>query len=155
MIAETNVTVRIATIDDLAALCAVQTDIFDHAINTQRATEFLADPRHHLALAFVNDVIVGMASAVHYVHPDQEPLLFINEAGVASAFQQQGLGRELIQTLCAHGKSLGCTEAWVATEPSNIAAKRTYASVGGVEADEPFVMFNFNLNDEHNRGAID
>lgn len=147
MTQETPFTVRLATIDDLAALCAVQADIFDYAINEQRTAEFLSDPRHHLALAFVNDCIVGMASAVHYVHPDQEPLLFINEAGVASEFQGRGIGRELVRTLCAHGKSLGCTEAWVATEPSNMAARRTYAAAGGVETDEPFIMFNFNLRE--------
>lgn len=147
MTTEINMIVRMATIDDLAALCAVQTDIFDHAINEQRTSEFLADPRHHIALAFADDLIVGMASAVHYVHPDQEPSLFINEVGVAPEYQKRGIGRELVQTLCAHGKSLGCTEAWVATEPSNTAARRTYAAAGGTEDDEPFVMFTFNLRD--------
>ena len=147
MTTETQVIVRMATVDDFDALCAVQTDIFDHTIDEQRTSEFLADPRHHIALAFANDAIVGMASAVHYVHPDQEPSLFINEVGVVPESQKQGIGRKLVETLCAHGKSLGCTEAWVATEPSNTAARRTYAAAGGTEDDEPFVMFTFNLRD--------
>lgn len=145
MTSQSVFTVRLATVDDLAALCTVQPGIFDYPVDHDLAVEFLADPRHHLALAFVEERIVGMASALHYVHPDKPPQLFINEVGVAPAFQRRGIGRRLVETLCGHGKSLGCSEAWVATEPANIAAKQMYATAGGIEEESPFVMFSFDL----------
>jgi hypothetical protein len=34
-------------------------------------------------MATAGDTVVGFASAVHYVHPDKAPELWINEVGVA------------------------------------------------------------------------
>ena len=140
--------IRLATLDDHAALCAVETDVFDNAVKPQRAEEFLKDPRHHLVLAFAGNKIVGMASAFHYVHPDKDPTMFINEVGVATGFQLHGIGRALVRALCEHGKTLGCVEAWIGTEVSNIAAHRTYLGAGGKEGDEPFVIFEYDLADK-------
>ena len=55
--------------------------------------EFLADSRHHLAVAVDEGRVVGMASAVHYVHPDKPPELWINEVGVAPTHRGLGIGR--------------------------------------------------------------
>jgi hypothetical protein len=49
--------------------------------------QFLSDPRHHLAVAIDEGWVVGMASAVHYVHPDKAPQLFINEVAVTPPYQ--------------------------------------------------------------------
>jgi ribosomal protein S18 acetylase RimI-like enzyme len=51
----------------------------------------------------------------------------------------------VIGALFEHARELGCTEAWVLTESDNTAAKRLYASVGGMESPEPPVMFSFRL----------
>lgn len=136
---------RLSTPGDLDAIVRVAPGLFDHPVRADRTVEFLSDPRHHLALALVGGEVVGMASGVHYVHPDQPPQLFINEVGVLPDHRGSGIGRRLVALLCEHGRSLGCVEAWVATEPDNMAARRAYASAGGVEAGEPFVMFNFRL----------
>src|SRR6185503_2317671 len=53
--------------------------VFDNPIDPRWAAEFLADGRHHLAVAFDGDVVVGMASAVHHLHPDKPPELRIYE----------------------------------------------------------------------------
>ena len=79
----------------------------------------------------MDDQVVSMASAVHYVHPDKPPEPWVNEIAVAPSYQTRGIGRQLLQTLFAHGHALGCSEVWVGTEKYNVAARRLYAAVGG------------------------
>jgi GNAT superfamily N-acetyltransferase len=70
-------------------------DVFDDPIDAGRAAEFLADPRHHLAVAVEDGRVVGFVSAVHYVHPDKpRPELWINEIGVAPTHRGRGLGTQ-------------------------------------------------------------
>ena len=45
--------------------------MFDRGIDPGLLAEFLVDPRHHLAVAHDDGVIVGFVSAVDYVHPDK------------------------------------------------------------------------------------
>ena len=136
--------IRVLGAADISVLDNVAPNVFDGAIRPELAAEFLADPRHHLAVAVTEaGQVVGMASAVHYVHPDKLPQLFINEVGVAPAFHRQGIGKALMAALLERARELGCTEAWVATEPDNWAAQALYTSSGGVKATVPFVMFVF------------
>jgi ribosomal protein S18 acetylase RimI-like enzyme len=86
-----------------------------------------------------------MASGFHYVHPDKDPVLFVNEVGVMEAYQNQGIGRQMVKLLCEHGKKIGCKEAWVGTEESNISAKKAYLGADGIPDNEPFILFEFNL----------
>jgi GNAT superfamily N-acetyltransferase len=130
---------------DASVLDRVSPGVFDNPIDPRWAAEFLSDSRHHLAVAIDGDLVVGMASAVHYVHPDKPPELWINEVGVAQTHRAQGIGRQLLEALFQHGRALGCQQAWVATEPGNTAARRLYAAAGGIEAPEPFVMVEFRL----------
>jgi GNAT superfamily N-acetyltransferase len=141
-----NVTVRLLGSSDLAVLDHVAPDVFDDQIDPRWAAEFLADSRHHLAVALDGDLVVGMASAVHYVHPDKPPELWINEVGVTPEHRQRGIGGRLLQALFARGRELGCGEAWVLTDWENGAARRLYASVGGRE-DPPdgAVLVTFDL----------
>ncbi len=135
--------IRMATADDLDAICQADQDLFDSPVKPNRLMEFLADPRHHLVLAFSNKSIVGMGSAFHYVHPDKHPTLFINEVGVLDPYQNRGIGRSIVETLCDYGRSLGCMEIWIGTEVSNTAARRAFVAAGGQEDKEPFILINF------------
>jgi aminoglycoside 6'-N-acetyltransferase I len=128
---------------DAGVLDRVAPDVFDHAIDARWTREFLADPRHHLVVARVGALVVGMASAVHYVHPDKAPELWVNEVGVAPSHRGQGIGRRLLECLFAQARSLGCSEAWLGTEEHNAAARHLYASVGGRE--QPMVYVTFDL----------
>jgi ribosomal protein S18 acetylase RimI-like enzyme len=131
---------------DLAVLDRVAPDVFDGPIDPRWAAEFLADSRHHLAVALDGDLVVGMASAVHYVHPDKPPELWINEVGVAATHQQLGIGGRLMRALFDLGHELGCAEAWVLTDWENEAARRLYASVGGrEEPPDGAVLVTFRL----------
>ena len=143
--AHTDVEIRMMGPDERGELSRIAEDVFDGPIDAALADEFLCDPRHHLAVATVGGEVVGFASAVHYVHPDKPPQLFVNEVGVALAWRRRGLARRLLETLLARGKALGCVEAWVGTEVGNAAARALYASAGGVEDPEPFVLFTFPL----------
>ena len=133
---------------DAAVLGRVLPDVFDNAVDPRYAAEFFADPRHHLAVAQDGDVVVGMASALHYVHPDKPPEMYINEVGVAPAYRNRGIGRELLKALFTHGLTLGCTEAWLGTGKTNAAARRMYAAAGGREEDEETVIVWFSLKDK-------
>ena len=139
---------RMATVQDVEAILEVGDDLFDNVPTRELTTEFLNDERHHMALAYVDGRIVGMASAFHYVHPDKPTSLFVNEVGVVDAFQKQGIGRNLVKYLLQHGEGLGCQEAWVATESSNTAARRTYVAAGGNEGNEPIVLVTFGDTDQ-------
>jgi aminoglycoside 6'-N-acetyltransferase I len=138
-----DIEIRLLRAGDLAVLDKVVDGVFDGPVQERLAREFLADARHHLAVAIERGVVVGMASAVDYVHPDKEAQLWINEIGVAPTHQRRGIGRLLLDTLLEHGRALGCTEAWLGTEKDNVAARRLYESAGGKA--EPFVLYSFAL----------
>ncbi len=139
----TELEIRLLGASDEALLASVEEEVFDDSVQAVLAAEFLADSRHHIAAAIVDDRVVGFASAVHYVHPDKPAELWINEVGVAPAYQRRGLGRRLMRALFDHGRTLGCREAWVLTEHDNAAARGLYADAGGVE--QSISYFNFEL----------
>jgi len=118
--------------------------VFDHAIDEKLSAEFLDDLRHHVAVAIDGDTLVGMASAVHYVHPDKPPELWINEVGVAEAYRNQGIAKELLRALFDLARRLDCREAWVLTDRDNVPAMKLYTSTGGKPTDQ--VMFTFKLS---------
>jgi aminoglycoside 6'-N-acetyltransferase I len=140
-----EVAVRVLGRDDLAVLDAVADDVFDGPVDPRWSAEFLTDPRHHLAVAVAGGVVVGIASGVHYVHPDKPPELWVNEVGVAPPYRDRGVGRRLLRALFARGREVGCERGWVGTEVGNAAARRLYRAVGGVEDAEPFVLVSFAL----------
>lgn len=140
-----NVDIRVLAPHEGALLARVAADVFDGPIEEQWATEFLADARHHIAIALDDGLVVGMATGVHYVHPDKPAELWINEVGVAPTHEGRGIGRRMLGALLDHAAALGCTEAWVLTEQSNVAARRMYMGAGGLEVTERPVMFTFAL----------
>jgi GNAT superfamily N-acetyltransferase len=137
--------IRVLEPDDGEILEHVAPDVFDDPIDARWSAEFFADPRHHLAVAIDDGMVVAMASALHYVHPDKPPELWVNEVGVAPTHQGRGIGRQVLTALLEHAKTLGCREAWLLTSADNAAARRMYAAAGGREEDEPPVMITFDL----------
>lgn len=142
------IAVRLLHAGDETVLAHVAQGVFDHNIDPRLTHEFLGDPRHHLAVAEDNGVVVGMASAVHYVHPDKPPELWINEVGVAPTHQGRGLAKALLAALFEAGRAAGCAEAWVLTDRSNLPAMRLYASLDGKQSPNDQVMFTFGITSE-------
>jgi ribosomal protein S18 acetylase RimI-like enzyme len=130
---------------DAPLLAQADPELFDRPLHAGWSAEFFADPRHHIAVALVEGRVVGSATAVHHVHPDQAATLYIVEVAVAQAHRQRGIAKALLAQLLAHGRALGCTTAWVGTEADNAAARSLYAAAGGRLDAEPFVTYSFSL----------
>ncbi len=135
--------VRLLARSEAALLERVADEVFDDPLVPSLITEFLDDPRHHLAVALQSGQVVGFASAVHYVHPDKPAEMWINEVGVAPNAHRRGIGRALLDCLRAHAKVLGCRSAWVLADTDNDGAQRFYKALGG-EAS-PAIMYNFDI----------
>jgi ribosomal protein S18 acetylase RimI-like enzyme len=132
-----GVVIKVLRSGDEAVLARVAEEVFDNPVDADLTREFLADPRHHIAVAIDAGVVVGFASGVHYLHPDKRPELWINEVAVAPSHQRRGLGRQVMKALLGVGEAHRCGEAWVLTDRSNGAAMALYAALGGMEgADE-------------------
>jgi aminoglycoside 6'-N-acetyltransferase I len=141
-----DIDIRLLGQDDADVLLRVAPDVFDHAVDPHWSGEFFADARHHLIVALDGDIVVGMITAVNYVHPDKAPQLWINEVGVATSHRRQGIARRLLDAMLAHGRALGCTEAWLGTEETNTAARGLYEGTGA--APEAFVLYSWPLAGE-------
>ena len=138
--------IKVLSSSDLPLLMNVADDVFDNPVDESYAREFLADPRHHIVVALSEGIVIGFASAVHYIHPDKPPELWINEVGVAPVHQNKGVGKAIMSEMLRLGKQLGCVNAWVLTDRSNDAANRLYKSTGGQVADGDTVMYEFELD---------
>ncbi|HEV3165057.1 MAG TPA: GNAT family N-acetyltransferase [Isosphaeraceae bacterium] len=143
-----SIEIKVLRAGDEAVLTNVRPDVFDQAVDPRATREFLADPRHHIAVAIEDGVVVGFASGVHYVHPDKpRPELWVNEIAVAPTHRGRGLGKALLNALLQVGRELGCAEAWVLTERTNVAAMGLYGSSGGSEGSYDPVMFTFRFGE--------
>jgi ribosomal protein S18 acetylase RimI-like enzyme len=139
--------IKVLGAHDAGVLEHVAPDVFDDPINVWRAEEFLVDPRHHLAVAVEDGLVVGFVSAVHYVHPDKpRPELWINEVSVAETHRGRGLATRLLRSVFDLARGVGCAEAWVLTDRANTAAMRLYSAAGSTEAPTDHVMFTFWLD---------
>jgi ribosomal protein S18 acetylase RimI-like enzyme len=124
-------------------LLRVAPDVFDHEVDDRHLAAYLANPGHILLIALADGEVIGQARGVVHLHPDADAELYVDNLGVAQAFRRQGIARRLMQALYELGRTAGCTETWVGTEPDNEPAKALYASLGG--AHEAFAMFTGDL----------
>lgn len=139
--------IRLLEERDAALLANVGPDVFDHVVQPQFASAFLADPRHHVVAALEGGQVIGFVSALDYIHPDKPPELWINEVGVASSHRRRGLAKQMLTAMFEHARSRGCRQAWVLTERSNAVALDLYRAAGGVEPHSDVVMFEFQLDE--------
>ena len=123
----------------------VAPDVFDNAIDASCLDEFIACPRHALAMAVDDGRVVGMASGFEYFHPDKKRQFFINEVGVAPSHRNQGVGRRLVACLLDHARHRGCYSAWLGTEKANIPGIRCFSSVPNVQPAQDFVLYEWAL----------
>lgn len=133
--------IRVLRAGDMPVLDNVADGVFDRPVDAVLSSTFLRDPRHHLCVCIENGIVVGFGSAIHYVHPDKPPQLWINEVGVAPSHRRKGIAKGVLSALMSIGRDLGCTEAWVLTEEANAAARALYRSAGGRETPQVMVSF--------------
>lgn len=146
-----SVTLHLVTAVNAHLLDRVAPNVFDHDVRPELLREFLANPMNHLVVAVDEGTVIGMASAISYVHPDKPLQLFVNEVGVAAAHRRRGIGKRLMAALLDHGRRLGCTEAWVGTEAENEAALALYRSTSPT-LEERVVIFTYELGAEEQAG---
>jgi ribosomal protein S18 acetylase RimI-like enzyme len=135
---------RIERVVDAAAVHRAA-DLFDSPPLPEPTERFLADPTHHLLLAYdESDCAVGMISGIETTHPDKGTEMFIYELGVAPAARLRGVATELVKALADLARRRGCYGMWVGTEPDNAAALATYRKAGANE-EAPFLLLSWDL----------
>ncbi len=106
--------------------------LFDHQVHESAVRAFLADDRHHLLIAYVEERPAGFVSAVELLHPDKpKPETFVYELGVDPEFRRLGVATELLRELTRLCRDRGGGEMFVLTDEANEAALATYRKAGG------------------------
>jgi aminoglycoside 6'-N-acetyltransferase I len=126
-----------------ALLDQVAPEVFDHAIDPGRLAAYLAEPGHLMVLAVEAGLVVGQCAAVIHRHPDQPTELYIDNLGVAPDFKRRGIASKMVDEMFAWGRSLGCEEAWVGTEPDNVEGRGFYESRNAQAI--PIVMYEYGV----------
>jgi ribosomal protein S18 acetylase RimI-like enzyme len=119
--------------------------LFDSPPDRAWTSRFLAEPRHHLLLAYVDEHVAGFVSGVETTHPDKGTEMFLYELSVDEQFRRQGIGRALVTALADIAIDAGCYGMWVGTEHDNVAALATYRSAGAAPP-EPSVTLTWQFD---------
>ena len=140
-----SVEVVVVNSSNAELLDSVSDDVFDNQVKSEYLDRVLADSCNLLLVAVIGGAVVGMVSGILYTHPDKPLQLFVNEIGVAQDYQRIGIGKLLLEGILDQAIANGCTEAWVATEEGNSAARALYASASGQEDPERAVVYTWSL----------
>src|ERR1700728_168247 len=100
--------------------------LFDTPAVNGPTRRFLADDRHHLLVAYVDDHPAGFVSGVELTHPDKGTEMFLYELGVEERFRGRGIGGALVERIRDLAWERGCYGMWVLTGGQNKAALATY-----------------------------
>ncbi len=114
--------------------------LFDGPPESRATRRVLAEPTHHLLVAYDGDAPLGFVSGVELTHPDKGTEMFVYELGVDESARRRGVGRTLVQALAAVAREQGCYDMWVLADADNAAARATYARAGGREASRPVLL---------------
>jgi ribosomal protein S18 acetylase RimI-like enzyme len=117
-------------------------NLFDYPARLDAVNRFLADPNHHLLIAYSGDVSAGFVSGVEVTHPDKGTEMFLYELAVDEAHRRQGIGTALVEALRDLARQQGCYGMWVLTDDDNAAAGATYRKAGGEVESQP-LMFSW------------
>ena len=107
--------------------------LLDAPARADATARFLAEPGHHLLVAYLGAEPVGMVSGVELTHPDKGTEMFLYELGVAEAHRGRGIGRSLVAALADLARGSGCYGMWVLTDDENAAALAAYRAAGGAD----------------------
>jgi ribosomal protein S18 acetylase RimI-like enzyme len=134
---------RLAPGDEAAVDAAAA--LFDAAPEPAATRRFLADPGHHLLIAYEGDAPAGFVSGVELTHPDKGTEMFLYELGVEERFRARGIGRALVAALRDLARERGCYGMWVLTDEDNAAARAAYAAAGGT-TPSPQLMLSWEFD---------
>ena len=120
-------------------------EAFDYDVYLDQTRSVLADPRHHLLLAYLGPRPAGFVSAVEVFHPDKAPELFLNEIAVVEAAQRHGVALGLDREPEADRTRSRLRERMGAEIREDLAARNLYRTTGGRESDDPSLMYEYDL----------
>jgi ribosomal protein S18 acetylase RimI-like enzyme len=135
---------RIEPAADADAIAAAGA-LFDSPSLPDAVARFLAEPTHHMLIAYAGERPAGFVSGVEMTHPDKGTEMFLYELGVGEAFRNRGVGRALVTALAGVAKERGCYGMWVLTDDGNPAALRAYAAAGGVREQPDSVLLSWSF----------
>jgi ribosomal protein S18 acetylase RimI-like enzyme len=140
MMESQDVRVEIVTSGDAAAEAA---HLFDDPVDAAVAGRFLADERHHLLIAYIDDAPAGFVTGVELLHPDKpRPEMFLYELGVDEPYRGRGVATALLRRLMSLCRERGSGSMFALTDEDNAAARATYTKAGG-EAQPAGIMFTW------------
>jgi ribosomal protein S18 acetylase RimI-like enzyme len=116
--------------------------VFDEALQPDALKRFLADPTHHLLIAYSGDEAAGFVSGVEITHPDKGTEMFLYELSVETAHRHHGIGTALVNALADLARANGCYGMWVLVDDENAAAAATYRKADGDVESQP-LMFSW------------
>ena len=117
--------------------------LFDAPPEAQATRRFLAEPGHHLLVAYdAGGAPAGFVSGVETTHPDKGTEMFLYELAVDEAFRRKGVASALVTALADLARERGCYGMWVLTDADNTAACATYRATGST-AETTHVMFTW------------
>lgn len=73
-------------------------------------------------------------------------LAYLYDIEVLESQRRKGLGRNLMNKVLSHLKSIGIIELWLGTATDNIAGQALFSSTGGIKSGETFNDFTYELN---------
>lgn len=121
--------------------------LFDNAPVPNAVTRFLADPTHHLLIAYSAGAPAGFVSGVEMTHPDKGTEMFLYELGVDTGHRHHGFGTALVRALADLAREKGCYGMWVLVDDENAAAAATYRKADGDVESQP-LMFSWRFRAE-------
>jgi ribosomal protein S18 acetylase RimI-like enzyme len=105
--------------------------LFDAPPRRAATEQFLAEPTHHLVMAFDDEgTATGFVSGVETTHPDKGTEMFLYELSVAEDARRRGTGKALVAALRDLARERGCYGMFVLTDDDNEAALATYRATG-------------------------
>ena len=121
-------------------------EAFDATVERDLAARYLADDRHHLLVAYIDDQPAGVATSTEILRPDKKPELFLNELVVIPSFRRRGVAGALLAETKRLAADRGCIAIWVLTEEDNEGGMATYRGAGGTWDGACTVMFEIDPN---------
>lgn len=133
------------TTDEWEKAQASITLFWDTAPSQETIFKFLSNSQNILLSAELDNSLVGQLIGYILERWDKdEPMLFLYSIDVAEAYQRKGVGTALIEAAKKLGRIQGCSEAFVFTNASNVAAMQLYQSTGGKRSNpDDVVMFDY------------
>ena len=106
------------------ALVVAAEHLFDGPARPDATARFLAEPGHHLLVAYDGEAAGRDGHRRRDTHPDKGTEMFLYELAVDEAARGRGIGRALVTALADLARDAGCYGMWVLTDDDNPAAVR-------------------------------